>query len=316
LFSTLELRKRNIVYIRAMLTLIILVLAAMNLGDILETRQYIVVYMAFLVASNFVFMYMPLNLYAGTKLQYIIFMLDIIFLTLGAYWLAYLDFPFFIVVFFTILISAMSQSVKMSLVIAVAVNALYIYMKSSGAGTGDEALAQPNFYLNVPFIFIVALHSSYLAEKANEDESEQKRLVKANQMLSGQIKNMTAEMESAMDFMELLYDSFRDGLIVLNEGGIIRQFNKRCESIFQIKKSKAINLMYMEVKELGGVQALIAELKMKKFPAFDREIRVEAGGSNKLLVVNTSFIRDKSDNVIGMIVNLRQKLENLTGELK
>jgi PAS domain S-box-containing protein len=313
--SPLEMRKRNITYIRGVFTFLILMMALYNIGDILASQQYVLAYLALLVASNIVFIALPINLYEGIKLHYIIFILDIIFVALGAYWLAFLDFPFLIIIFLTIFISALGQSVKTSLLTAVVVNALYFYMKLSMADSGIATLAERNIFLNIPFIFMVALHSSYLAEKANEDINERKKLEKANKMLSGQLKNMSAEMESAHDFMELTYDGFRDGVMVLDENGNIRQFNRKCESIFGIKRARAINMLYTEVEVLGGVQGLITDLKAKKQPSFDRDITVEAGGAKKILVVNTSFIKDGAENINGIICTLRQRFENKGGEI-
>ena len=79
MISELEQRKRNILYIRGILSAVIVILALYNMGDILKSQQYILIYILALIASNFVFAYLPISLYEGSKLHYVIFILDIIF---------------------------------------------------------------------------------------------------------------------------------------------------------------------------------------------------------------------------------------------
>jgi len=314
--SPLEQRKRNIIYIRGILTAVIVILALYNLGDILKSQQYILFYILALVASNFVFAYLPITMYEGAKLHYVIFILDIIFVTLGAYWLAYLDFQFFMLIFFTVFISALSRSVGLSLATAVAVNALYIYMKFSTAESGFTTLYEKNIFLNIPFLFIVALHSSYLAEKADEDLAEKKKLERANQILSGKVKDMNADIESVVDFMERVYDSFREGVIVVDAGGMIRQFSRKCEGIFNIKRVKAVNMFYKEVNMLGGVGDIISDIKLKRQLTFDGEINIKVDGTEKTLIINTSYIKDRSENIIGYLCTIRQRLDNISAEIQ
>ena len=316
MLSPLEQRKRNIIYIRGILTAVIVILALYNLGDILKSQQYILFYILALVASNFVFAYLPITMYEGAKLHYVIFILDIIFVTLGAYWLAYLDFQFFMLIFFTVFISALSRSVGLSLATAVAVNALYIYMKFSTAESGFTTLYEKNIFLNIPFLFIVALHSSYLAEKADEDLAEKKKLERANQILSGKVKDMNADIESVVDFMERVYDSFREGVIVVDAGGMIRQFSRKCEGIFNIKRVKAVNMFYKEVNMLGGVGDIISDIKLKRQLTFDGEINIKVDGTEKTLIINTSYIKDRSENIIGYLCTIRQRLDNISAEIQ
>jgi PAS domain-containing protein len=219
-------------------------------------------------------------------------------------------------IFFTVFISALSRSVGLSLATAVAVNALYIYMKFSTAESGFTTLYEKNIFLNIPFLFIVALHSSYLAEKADEDLAEKKKLERANQILSGKVKDMNADIESVVDFMERVYDSFREGVIVVDAGGMIRQFSRKCEGIFNIKRVKAVNMFYKEVNMLGGVGDIISDIKLKRQLTFDGEINIKVDGTEKTLIINTSYIKDRSENIIGYLCTIRQRLDNISAEIQ
>jgi PAS domain S-box-containing protein len=308
----IEMRKRNIIYIRAILSLVITLLAVYQLAEIMERTQYVAFYVVVLIASNFVFMLLPSRMYDGMKLHSIIFILDIVFITLGAYWLASLDFLFFMMIFVTIFISALSQSVKLSLLVALVVNIFYFYIKTMTAQNGGAA-AEEGILLNIPFLFMVALHSSYMAEKASEDAEGANRLKKSNQALTGRVNEMNAELDAYTEYTGRIFDGFREGVIVIDNDGIIKQFNKKAEAIFGIRRNGVINFLYREVHELGDVIKLIADIKQKKLVSFEKEMTINTAGEIKKLTVNTAYINDKEDKIIGYLCTVRQKI---TGALE
>jgi PAS domain-containing protein len=115
--------------------------------------------------------------------------------------------------------------------------------------------------------------------------------------------------------MERVYDSFREGVIVLDAGGIIRQFSRKCEGIFNIKRAKAANMHYKELEALGGVGELISEIRLKRQLAFDGVVSIRTDGIEKNLVVNTSYIKDRSENIIGYLCTVKQRMDNINGDM-
>ncbi len=308
--STIKLRKQSIVYIRALLSLAILLLGAYNYTAIMSSKQYIIFYLLLVVISNFVFIYLPLDLYEGVKLHYFVFILDFIIISLGVYWLAQFDIYFLLFIFLAIFMAAVGQSIKLSILIAFVVNALYIYIKSTMGGEGF-VLAEAKTLMNIPFLFVVALHSSYIAEMANEDAEEKKSLERANAVLSNKINNVNEELNGFITFTSRVYDSFRDGLIIIDDGGIIRTFNTACETIFNARRSKVINFSIYSLETLGELKELILNLRFKKEPAFDKELILNTPEGSKKVLVNTMFIRDKSDNPIGVLCTLRRIIDKI-----
>ena len=309
--SDVDTRKRNIIYIRAILSLIITLLGVYKLSYIITSAQYVGVYILVLVASNFVFIALPVRLFEGTRMHYIIFMMDIVFISLGAYWLASLDFFFFMMIFVTIFISAIGQSVKLSILVAVVVNVFYFYIKNMMAQSSGAESAGQSILLNVPFLFMVALHSSYLAEKTSEDIEGMNRLRKSNQTLTGRVNDMNADMAEREEYEGRIFDSFREGVIILDEKGLIKQFNRKCETIFDVKRARVMNVFYMEAHELGDVVTLLSVIKKKKQVSFEKEITVNIRGEEKHLVAGTAYIKDREDNVQGYLCTLRQKITGL-----
>jgi PAS domain-containing protein len=290
-------------YIRVLLTLIIVLLGLYQLTSLMETKQYVLFYLAVLILSNFALGFLPAARYEGTKFHYIIFLLDIIFIGLGAYWLASLDFLFFMLIFLTIFISALSQSVGLSVLVAVVINVLYFYIKTTNAGEG--AVMPQGTLLNMPFLFMVALHASYLAEKSSEDIDEKKRLQKSNQQLSGKLNEMSEDMQNAIADVEKIYDSFREGIIILDANGVIRQFNAECENIFGIKRNKVKNFLYREAGALGDVAKCITDMLMKRIVSSEKIITVNSENGLRHLVVNTGIIGGKEGIISGYLCTIR-----------
>lgn len=309
--SERELRKKYIIYIRAILTLVILLLGVYNYADIIENRVYVIFFIFFVIATNFVFIYIPEEKYEGINLHYIIFLLDIIIISLGAYLMGDMDFKFFMMMFLTVFLCALSKSVKLSLIIAVVVNILYLYLIYSFADENFDITQSINILLNIPFIFIISLHGSYLAEKANEDLIEKEKLEKANQLLSKDIKQLNEEVESVINFTSRVYDSFNEGIIILDGNGIVRFFNRECETIFNRRRGKVINFSISEIDFLQGIKDALINLRLKKIISMDKEISVKVDGVEKILIVNTSFIRDNSQNVIGYLCTMKLTYDKL-----
>lgn len=296
--------KKSIIYIRAILTLCIILLAAYNLNDIFEKQFYVLFYVVFLIGTNIVLFFLPDENFQGIKVHYVIFLMDIILVALGAYWLAHLDFQFMIVLFLTIFMSALSQSVKRSLVIAVIVNCVYFSMKAYTMQAG-ESLLDDRLLLNIPFLFVVALHASYLSEKAADEEANVRRLERTKRDLSERVKGMDSELTTHEQFTHRVYESFNEGVIVLDSYGLIKVFSSKCEKIFNVKRGKVINLLYREAKRLGSVVDVITDLKAKKIEAVDKIVMIEVDGERKSVTVNTAFVMDEANIIIGILCTVR-----------
>jgi len=217
--------KRSITFIRALLTLIIILLGIYNFGGIIESSGFVFFYIAVVIISNIFFGLLPEKMYEGMKLHYIIFVLDIILISFGAYWLAGLTFNMLMVIFLTLFMAAIGQSVGLSVAIAAVTTLVYFFIRSSGNDAGFAGFMQEREILNVPFIFIVSLHASFLAEKANEEIEEKKKMKKAYGELSEKLKDSHEDLEGMLEFHTRVYDSLKDGFIIMDASGVIKIFN-------------------------------------------------------------------------------------------
>jgi PAS domain S-box-containing protein len=295
MLTTIELRKRYVIYVRAVLSISIILVGIYNYSSVTVPKPVIWAFIAALIISNLVFQLIPAREYKGIKLHYMVFILDIAFITAGAYIFTHLDLQFIIAVFLTVFMAALSQSVGFSIFIAVVVNAIYIYIKYiMGANVLDE-----NTLLNIPFMFVVALHSSYLAEKANEELKEKSQLEKINLLLTKKLTSKSKEAAEVIDFTRELCDSFKQAIIVLDEDGEVRVFNAAAEKIFGIKKERAIDMPVKALAVLDGVKDAFMALKFGNEEYDGKTVAMKNTGET--LRVWTSYIKNSAAEVVGIL---------------
>ena len=189
------------------------------------------------------------------------------------------------------------------------VNVVYVYI--SGNTTGGFAINDVSVLLNVPFIFIVALHSSYFAEKSNEDARDRKNLGKANVEMGVKIKDTDIEIGTLMNFIFRVYDAFKDGVLVTDKNGYVKVFNIAAENIFNTRRSNVTNMHIGDIETLGAVKDTITKLITRKEVTVDKEIIIDSGKLKKISV-STVFIKNKSGDSLGVLCTMRR----LTGELE
>ncbi|PKL92797.1 MAG: hypothetical protein CVV21_00170 [Candidatus Goldiibacteriota bacterium HGW-Goldbacteria-1] len=302
----LKQNKRSITYIRAVLTLIIILLGIYNFGGIIESSGFLFFYIAVVIISNIFFGLLPEKMYEGMKLHYIIFVLDIILVSFGAYWLAGLTFNMLMVIFLALFMAAIGQSVGLSVAIAAVTTLVYFFIRSSGNDAGFAGFMQEREILNIPFIFVVSLHASFLAEKANEEIEEKKKMKKAYGELSEKLKDSHEDLEGMLEFHTRVYDSLKSGFIIMDASGIIKVFNARAEEIFALRGHKARNMHFKHLEAIGDAAELINNLILKRQPSEKVSVSIQAAGIIKKLLVSTYHVKDRENNITGYICSVEQ----------
>lgn len=296
-------RKRYIVYIRAVLSIAMALVAFYNFDSFVSSISVSLTYLLLVIASNFVFAMLPASYYKGIKMHYIVFVTDILIIVVGAYIFTQLNIEFLLAIFLTIFMSAISQSVGLAVVVAVVVNAVYIYMKY--LVTAQYQIFEDTAFLNIPFIFIVALHASYMAEKANQDSREKLELEKIGRFLAKKVHVANTELAQIADFMDQVMESFKYGLIIIDVDGAVRLFNRKSEKIFGVKSSRAEGLPLKDLEFLGEVKEAVMDLSFKGQESFERVVVLTEPKKN--LYVTVSSIQDKNGEGMGILCVIKEE---------
>jgi len=128
-----------------------------------------------------------------------------------------------------------------------------------------------------------------------------------NVLLTKKTVAKSREVSVLSDFMDNLFDSFREGVMILDVDGSVRIFNKAAEKFLGINKTRAKGAPINALSQLGGVKNALMDLKFKGGEIAGKT--VESGVKKRNLKIDADFIRDKAQNEIGMYCLIR-KAEN------
>ncbi|HPD19500.1 MAG TPA: hypothetical protein PLF61_07540, partial [Candidatus Goldiibacteriota bacterium] len=250
-----------------------------------------VIFISLLIISNVIFIIIPDRYYSGVKINYIVFILDMAFIIIGAQLFTVNDLRFIICIFLAIFISALSQSVNMSILIAIVVDALYVFINTELSGM--QPLPYEMILLNLPFIFIVSIHSSFIAEKANMEVIKRKEIEKMNDLLTRGVITKSRKLSDITSFLDDLSESFLDALIVLDIDGVVLIFNSAAEKMFDLEKSKAVNFPLKDLAGLSAAKDIIMKLKFEN--KITKDELIDVGYDNKSIKVyaTATFITNK-----------------------
>lgn len=296
--------KKNLNYIRIILSFCLVLLGIYNFDYIIKNPIESSIYFFLIILSNILLFYLPQNFFKNIKFHYIIFLLDISFIVIGITLFTSVDIPFIIAIFLALFMAALSKSSALSLLIAIIVNLVYIYLKVSGREFSE--IFSENFLLNLPFIFIVALHSTYLAEKVDEEIKEKMQLEKINKFLFQKKKIIGDEFSGLADFIQVLLDNLKEGILFIDNNGVIRNFSKKCEEILGIKESYVIDKLLNDSKLPEEIIKKILDLKFKGISCQKEKINIKSGNKQKEIFVNLDFIKSDLGENIGIICELSE----------
>ncbi len=294
--------KKNLNYIRVIFSFCLLLLGIYNYDFLIKNPLENLIYFSAIILSNIILIYLPQNFFKNIKFHYVIFLLDISFIIIGITLFTKVDIPFIISVFLAIFMAALSKSSGLSLFIAIIVNSIYVYLKSEGKLSYD--IFNENFLLNLPFIFIVSLHSTYLAEKVDEEIKEKIQLEKINKFLFQKKKTIGNELSEFLNFVENLIDNLNEGIIFIDNNGIVRIFSKKCEQILEIKKSFVLEKPLNDSKLPEEIIKLILDLKFKETLIKKEKIIIKGENKEKVVYINMDFVKDESEGKIGIICEI------------
>src|ERR1035437_218589 len=295
--TVIEMRKRYLIYIRALLSLTILLVAIYNYTTTVISLSAGLVYIIALLLSNVFYMALPAKLYKGIKLHYLVFLMDLAFLVIASYIFTQMNLIFIVLVFLTVFISALSQSVGLSLVIAIVVNTLYLFISTMQGSAGYNFL-DDRALMNIPFIFIVALHSSYLAEKANEVLLDRTNLEKINLVLTKKVISRREENAGLVLFTESLLNGFKFGVLLLDPDGIVHIVNKTAGEILGLEPKRTVGLAVKDINIPQEVKDAIMNLQFKGQGTNDTVINSCA--------VSVSFMTSETGEAAGILCTFRR----------
>jgi PAS domain-containing protein len=224
--------KKNVFLIRLVLALILGCLAFFYLQNNPTQKTTALVYVGLLALSFVPFYYWDEDRFKSVRLQYLVFAMDLVFLLGALYLFDGFDTQILIMMFLTFFISALSQSIGRSLVVAVMVTAVYVdllYNKNP-----DFNYLDPFFLLACALIFVVAIHSGYLAYRTVQEEKDMVLLAQRIDALTEKVqKGDQATLEYA-GLLKNVLDGLPLGALAVSTDGYVIFANAKVSKLLDL----------------------------------------------------------------------------------
>ena len=250
--------KKNLFLIRSLLAVILFCFAFFFIQAHPEQKNLVLAYVLALAATFIPFYFIPEEKFEKVPFQYIVFAMDFVFLLAGLYLFNHLETNLLLIIFLTFFISAISQSIGRSVVVAIAVIGIYLYLiyyKNDVFNYMDPVLL-----LSCALLFVVAIHSGYLAYRTVQEEKELIVLAQKANLLSQRVKegdqlalNYAATLKNVLDTLPI-------GAIAVSTEGTTIFVNAKAGKILETNPKSLMNI-YLLSKDspLGDMGELMAQ---------------------------------------------------------
>ena len=138
----------------------------------LQYINYINILVLFFITSNIVLYFLSLEYFKENSFRYVIFIGDIILVSLGIYFTKSAGTDFFLLYFLVIVITALGKDIKASIIATIVASLLYSWLIIKK----DVSVEDVNIYMRVPFLFVVGLFTGFLSETVKKEETHVKDL--------------------------------------------------------------------------------------------------------------------------------------------
>ena len=302
--------KKNVFLIRLLLACILLCFAYFYLIDHMAEKAWVLGFGAILALSFVPLQLLPEDRFEKVRFQYIIFSMDFVFLLAGLYVTGHWDTNLMILIFLTFFMSALSQSVGRSVFVAMAVVGLYVYLiyyKSDNFNYLDPVLL-----LSCALLFVVSVHSGYLAYRSVQEEREIIQLARKAALLSEKVREGDqAALEYATTLKNVL-DSFPIGAIAVSNEGNILFVNARVGKILDLNPKSLANAYLLNKNQpLGPIGEKMAQTLHERKELKREYLDAEWNGHPKRFRLDSSSGASPSGKVWGTLFLLQETQKSM-----
>jgi diguanylate cyclase (GGDEF)-like protein len=136
-------------------------------SDKITKIDYIHFLIVFFIISNIALYFLSYELFLKNIFKYLIFICDIILVTLGIYLTSGTNTDFFLLYFLVIVITAIGQDIKGSIIATIIASLLYLSLLLK---TPMINIYDVNLFMRIPFLFVVGLFTGFLSETVKKKE--------------------------------------------------------------------------------------------------------------------------------------------------
>jgi PAS domain S-box-containing protein len=242
--------RKTLIFLRFILILVtILVMTYSKKGLSIFEPGYFIALIYFI--SNFILYRIPKRIFAKPLLSFAMFLFDIVAISLAVYFTQGMQTDFYLIYFLVIFVASVGQNIAGSLPTAIVASIIYgwlLYNANPGISFFDSRIL-----IRIPFLFILALMSSYWSQATRRELKKKDELERFNKELQREVTRVAAEEIELRKYSEKIINSVTSGVIAVSSDGMITTLNPEAARSFEIKREDVIG---MDIRKITGLESL------------------------------------------------------------
>jgi two-component system sensor histidine kinase PilS (NtrC family) len=307
-------QKRIILAFRLQTVLVIIALLAFSTGSLLLSTLAFRIAAVYLL-SNILLTALPPRYFSSPLLIGTMLVADVVFVSACIYFSGTASGDTYLLYFLAILMAALTRDLKTTVIVAVTISAVYLWVSVSSGG-GRE-IASPQFLLRIPLFFVTAFFSGFLANQARNRELERRKAKLATSELKQQLRETKRLEQETLTKYRYLYlhhrnimASINSGILVVNTEGVITTFNREAEHITGLPSSDVLGKQAARYTRLHPLTDRLAEAySMGRLYTSEEAVLQTGNGGPMPIGYTTSLLRDQNNEVTGAIATFRDLSE-------
>ncbi|MDO9391060.1 MAG: ATP-binding protein [bacterium] len=298
--------KSTVLIIRWLVVLLVIFMAAYSpKGLDFSSPNYLlsIIYLVLNLAISFI----PQRYFDKGWFVYVLFVLDIIFVSAVVYFAEGIDTDFYLIYFLSIFMSSVGQSLGGSFPVAIVTSLLYgwlVYKKY-----GPDMFSEPSFWLRIPFFFLIAMFSSFwsvqvAAERKKKEQAEEygQRMKNEIEQATVELLKMNEELKYYKEYNDNVMASITSGVIVVDLYSKVTTFNQQASGIFKLPSSAVVGKPLDEFIELKPLAELLQRTMETGSNIHRDEIVVKVEGAEDVPIgLSTSLLHSQTARTNGAI---------------
>jgi len=243
-------KKKTLLFLRFVLILAtILLITYSKRGLSFPQPGYIIAIIYF--CSNVLLYVLSERKFTKPLVSFFIFLFDIITISLVIYYVQGLEPDFYLIYFLVIFVASLSQDISYSIPIAIVASIMYgwlTYRLNPGISLLNSAIL-----IRIPFLFIIALISSYWSQSARRELKKKEELERFNRELKKEVDRVATEEVELRKYSEKIINNVPSGVIAVRNDGVITTLNREAERVFGLKRDEAVGHSIKDIPRLSAL---------------------------------------------------------------
>ena len=254
----------------------------------------------FYFVSNLILYFLPEKFFSKPIITFLIFLFDIITISVVVYIVQGFETDFYIVYFLVIFAASVSQGIVGSIPIAAVASIIYAWLMYRS--NPDISFFSSQILLRIPLLFTMTLMCSYWSATTRRELKKKEELERFSRELEREIGVIAAAEIELRRYHEKILNSVPSGVIATRKDGIITTLNPEAERVLCLKKDEVTGYNIKNIPGLGAFwkkmeQAIKSGITVKR----DEVVIKNKENEKTPIGISISSITDIKDKFSGCV---------------